>query len=437
MVISQIKLINLESLVVNKLTPFKILEEVIPQKQISESRLVEDMKFYSMLQKRIDERSTDQPNIFPIKSFDIVETLDKYSLMKEILWACEEQAIIRERLLNEAEIKDEAAIASLKKSRDLIFNKMEMINLHSSRHVKRRDFMPLLCNNYSGHTANAFFAEFSLWFLGDDFRELNSKRYQYKKLIFTEQEFNFLRKVYFSADTPDDFVHLVGKLVKADPSRVAVCRFESAYSGFIIAHKNDLALKHKLSLYSRDFPHSLSRLESELHDNILILNLMKNDILKTDIINNFDVWIDIDTLVVYARTDLFPISVNLDIRIRDYYNTDYAYFTFFDYSMKANKVEKTELQKLILKDNPYQNPREFYLYDGRDFTDNGETFIESHCNILLIQYTITEYVSRLIVFDIVNHVILNDIDFANYDKDAYIKLYNDTLSLLELNVIDN
>ena len=164
---------------------------------------------------------------------------------------------------------------------------------------------------------------------------------------------------------------------------------------------------------------------------------MKNDILKTDIINNFDVWIDIDTLVVYARTDLFPIAVNLDIRIRDYYNTDYAYFTFFDYSMEANKVEKTELQQLILKDNPYQNPREFYLYDGKDFTDNGETFIESHCNILLIQYTITEYVSRLIVFDIVNHVILNDIDFANYDKDAYIKLYNDTLSLLELNVIDN
>lgn len=427
----------LECMDVNKLTPFKILEEVIPQKQINESRLVEDKQFYSMLQRRIDERFTDNVNSFPIKSFDIIKTLDKYSLMKEILWACENQAIIRERHLNLSEIKDHTAIASLKKSRDIIFEKMEMIDLHSSRYVKRRDFMPLLCSNYADHTANAFFAEFKLWFLGDDFRELNEKRYWYKKIILTEHEFNFLRKLYFSADTPDDFVQLVGKIVNIDPSRVAVCRFEAKYTGFIFAHKDDKTLSHKLSHYRRDYPNSLTKLESELHDNILVLNLMKNDILETDIINNFEVWVDIDTLVIYAKADLFPINMNLDIRIREHHNTDYANFTFFDYSYSPNKIEKSELRQLILKENPFQNPRDIYLYDGSVFLDNGKTYIESHCNILLIQYTITEYRSRLIVFDMVNHVILNDIDFVNSDKDAYIKLYNDAISLLELNVIDN
>lgn len=427
----------LEWITVNKLTPYKILEEIIPQKQVSDTRLVEDKQFYTRLQSRINERTTNHENSNQVKAFDIIEILDKYSLMKDILWACEEQAIIREKHLDLLEIKDHDAIASLKLSRDQIFNKMQMIDLHSSQYVKRRDFMPLLCSNYENHTANAFFADFSLWFLGDDFREINESRYQYKKIILTENEFNTVRKLYFSADTPDTFVNSIGNLVNVDASRVAVCRFEAKYTGFIFAHKKDISISHKLLEYSRNFPDSLTKLESELHDNILVLNLMKNDILKTDIINNFDVWVDINTLVIYAKTDLFPLNLNSDINFPKHYNIDYAYFTFFDYSYIANKIEKSELRELILKENPFQNPREFYLYDGSEFINNGLTYIESHCNILLIQYTITEYVSHLIVFDIVNREILSDIDFANADKDTYIKLYNETLSLLELDVIDN
>lgn len=421
----------------SKLSTNKILEEVIPQKMICETRLNEDKQFYSMLQKQRDENIELQSCGFPIKSFDILDVLEKYGIMRNILWECENHAIHQERILNEREDRDDVAIQTLKKSRDRIFDKMNMIEINSSSLIKRRDFMPLLCSTFTEHSNDAFFAESHLWFLGDDFIEINPLRNKYKKIILTEREFNFLRKLFFSADTPGDFVAYIGQFVNVDPKRVAICSFEAKYTGFIVAHKEDEELSNKLGNYSRDFPDSLYPLKSELHNNILILNLMENSILETDIINNFDIWVDLNTLVIYAKVDLFPIKANLDIQLHEYYNTDYAHFTFFDYSFEKNRINIEDLRQLILKENPFQNPDQFYLYDGSSFISIQSDYIESHCNILLIQYTITEYFSNLIVFDLSKHEICDNINFMSFEKDIYINLYNDALSLLELNVIDS
>lgn len=317
---------------------------------------------------------------------------------------------------------------------DHFFGKTYHFNRQSAKFVSARSFLQIMSPSYDFFNHAASKIEPNLYFLGDDFvRDVPGAK-TFKRIKLDLSDFRILSEFHLCASSPQQLCYFIKTFLNINTDEnIAIACFEPRYAGFIIYPNQNPAVEMKLTELSNQHP---ALLRKDHDQDFWLLTLESNQIINFDFLSLFSTWLDADSLTIYRKTDLFPITINEDIPIDDFINTDYEIGIFFDYTTEPTELSQKNISTILNQNDPYAIIKNIEFFNGQSFINVKSDIFWTFSELLLIKYKVAEDLEKLVFFDTQAHRVLLETNTNSFETPMLKDIYALNLDLLNINSLE-
>lgn len=295
-------------------------------------------------------------------------------------------------------------------------------------HIKNRRFLPIFPVSYSDHKNRSEAFEHAVYFLGNSYTKKTKDNERFEMVLFDEDDYALFQKIISGATSPNHLVKQLSKLTNTPKEKITLVRFSPVFGGFAF-YCDHLDLNSSTRLKEIQSKNN-DLLYYDQPNNQWILYPESISIHLYEIIDMFDLWVDIDANVCNTKYSRLPLKLNEEIKPPTLHpKVDFG--IYFSYTPTFIELKQSQIIQAILMKHPYRHIKVIEILN-QQYQSIATESIWTCAEILCVRFNQTKDNYMVAIYNTANEevvMILDSLDLITNSIERVVQANYDILNI--------